>query len=280
MTEIEIPVTTMTMRGLRYGSQDKPVIIALHGWLDNAASFEPLVSYFADYQIIALDFAGHGKSEHRAKGAHYHLVDNVQDLHEAIIYLELQAVSIVGHSMGGIIASMYAACFPEMVEKLVVIESFGPLTLEPRSSASQLRKSIDSRMAGAAKTPRHPESMDTAIRARMMAGKMQTSSAELLMKRNIDVSDGSIRWRTDPRLRTISSLRLTDEQADSFIASVTCPWLTILGSEGFEKLRVNLDKRKYLAPDMVAATCPGGHHLHMDNPGPVAEKIIGFLQNS
>ena len=280
MTEIEIPLTTMTMRGLRYGSQDKPAIVALHGWLDNAASFEPLAGYFADYQIIALDFAGHGKSEHRALGAHYHLVDNVQDLHEAIVYLGLQDVSIVGHSMGGIIASMYAACFPEMVKKLVVIESFGPLTLEPRSSASQLRKSIDSRMAGAAKTPRHPDSMDTAVKARMMAGKMQTSSAELLMQRNIDVSGEALRWRTDPRLRTISSLRLTDEQADSFIESVTCPWLTILGAEGFEKLRVNLEKRKYLAPDMKAVTCPGGHHLHMDNPAPVAEKIIGFFQDS
>lgn len=279
MTEFEIPLQSITMRGLRFGSDDKPVLLALHGWLDNAASFAPIAEYLPDYQIVALDFAGHGKSDHRAAGAHYHLVDNIQDIHEAIRFLDLSAVTIVGHSMGGIVATMYAACFPEMVEKLVVLESFGPLTLEPESSHEQLRKSVESRIENAAKSPRHPDSLETAVKARLTAGKMHTESAELLMTRNIREEDGSLRWSTDPRLRTISSLRLTDEQANSFISNVKCPWLTILGSEGFEKLKVNFEQRKFLVSDLVEATCPGGHHLHMDNPVPVAQKIISFLQD-
>ena len=152
--------------------------------------------------------------------------------------------------------------------------------MEPRSSASQLRKSIDSRIENAAKTPRHPDSMETAVKARMMAGKMHLTSAQGLMQRNIVESEGELKWRTDPRLRTISSLRLTDEQSNSFIESVTCSWLTILGEQGFEKLKVNLEKRRHLAQGMQDCTCPGGHHLHMDEPGPVAEKIIGFLQDT
>jgi pimeloyl-ACP methyl ester carboxylesterase len=280
MKEIELPLTSFTMRAIRYGEEHKPVLLALHGWLDNAASFAPIAEYLNDYQIIALDFAGHGKSDHRAKGAHYHLIDNVQDLHEAIEFLELSDVTLFGHSMGGIIAAMYAACFPEVIHKLVVVESFGPLTMEPQSSPEQLRKSIASRLENAAKTARHPESLQTAIKARMMAGKMHGSSAELLMKRNIDDSGDFLKWRTDPRLRTISSLRLTEEQSNSFIESVTCPWLAIFGSEGFQKLKVNLEKRKDLVPNLIAETCPGGHHLHMDEPGPVSEKIIGFLQDT
>ena len=118
MTEFEITLNALTVRGIRYGSEDKPEILALHGWLDNAASFEPLSRYLSDYQIIALDFVGHGKSDHRANGAHYHLVDNVQDVHEAIQALGLSELKIIGHSMGGIIAAMYAACFPEMVKKI------------------------------------------------------------------------------------------------------------------------------------------------------------------
>lgn len=278
MTEIELPLSNITLRGVRYGNPDNPVLLTLHGWLDNAASFSPLSQYLSEYQIIALDFAGHGKSDHRAAGAHYHLIDNVQDLHEAITFLELSNLHIVAHSMGGIIAAMYAACFPEVVEKLVVIESFGPLTLEPESSHEQLRKSIESRIASSQKVPKHPDSLSSAVKARMMAGKMDITSAELLMQRNISDSDESLQWRTDPRLRTISSLRLTEEQACAFIANVPCPWLIILGSEGFEKLKVNVDKRQHLAQKLAIATCPGGHHLHMDNPEPVAQKIISFFQ--
>ena len=245
MTEFELPLSTLTMRGVRYGDENNPALIALHGWLDNAASFRPLSELLTDYQLIALDFAGHGKSDHRAIGAHYHLIDNIQDLHEAITALALPEVNIVAHSMGGILAAMYAACFPGLVKKLVVIESFGPLTMEPETGHEQLRKSIESRIESAAKTPRHPGSMETAVKARMMAGKMQKKSADLLMQRNIDVSGESLRWSTDPKLRTISSMRLTEEQANNFISQVTCPWLAILGSYGFEKLTVNFEKRKH-----------------------------------
>lgn len=278
MNEIELPLSNITLRAVQYGSTDKPVLLALHGWLDNAASFEPLAEHLFDYQIIALDFAGHGKSEHRSSGAHYHLVDNVQDLHEAIQYLHLSDLHIVAHSMGGIIAAMYAACFPEIVKKLVVIESFGPLTLEPDNSHEQLRKSIESRITSAAKTPRHPDSLSSAVKARMMAGKMKEASAEMLMQRNTQQTGDELKWRTDHRLRTISSLRLTEEQANAFIANVSCPWLTILGEDGFEKLKVNVEKRRDLAQKLEVATCPGGHHLHMDQPQSVAQKIIRFLQ--
>ena len=149
--------------------------------------------------------------------------------------------------------------------------------MEPETGHQQLRKSIESRIDSAAKTPRHPESIETAVKARMMAGKMQKTSAELLMQRNIKVSGEILRWRTDPKLRTISSMRLTEEQANNFISQVSCPWLVIFGSEGFEKLKINFEKRKHLAQHLDQVTCLGGHHLHMDHPAPVAEKIIGFL---
>jgi len=277
MHEFELPLANITLRGLKFGDEDKPVILALHGWLDNASSFIPLAEYLSDYHIIALDLAGHGKSDHRSKGAHYHLADNVQDIHEAITALNIADVLLVGHSMGGIVASMYAACFPEMVQKLVVIESFGPLTMGPESSHEQLRRSVESRIETQCKTPRHPESFATAVKARLIAGKMLEYSAELLMKRNISESSGELSWRTDPRLRTISSLRLTEEQANDFIANISCPWLAILGTEGFEKLKTNFHRRRELAQNLEYADCAGGHHVHMDNPKSVAEKIVGFF---
>lgn len=277
MREIEIPLANIVLRGLEFGDSSKPSVIALHGWLDNAASFIPLAEYLSEFHIIAIDFAGHGKSDHRAPGAHYHLMDNVQDLQELLTSLQLDKVSLLGHSMGGIIASVYASCFPEKVNRLAVIESFGPLTMEADSSPEQLRKSIESRIAMQHKTPRHPDSLESAVKARLMAGYMKPESAQLLMERNLAQASEGWRWRTDPGLRTLSSLRLTEAQANAFITNVQCPWLTILGSQGFEKLKVNLNKRQSLVQQLSVETCEGGHHLHMDNPQSVAEKISTFF---
>ncbi|MGH8605107.1 MAG: alpha/beta fold hydrolase, partial [Gammaproteobacteria bacterium] len=56
----------------RWGSDQGAPLIALHGWLDNAASFDPLASYLDEFDLVALDLAGHGLSDHRPKGVHYH----------------------------------------------------------------------------------------------------------------------------------------------------------------------------------------------------------------
>lgn len=277
MTEVEFALPHMTFRGISFGDPKLPPVLALHGWLDNAASFIPLAKHLPEYHIIALDLAGHGKTDHRAPGAHYHLMDNVQDLHQIIHSLGAENVSFLSHSMGGIISSVYASCFPEKVRKLAVIESFGPLTLEAESSPQQLRESIESRIANEQKSPRHPNSLDAAIAARLMAGKMNRESAQLLMERNIEKTSDGLKWRTDKRLRTISSLRLTEAQANAFIEGVQCPWLTILGTTGFEKLKVNLARRESRVNRLEVVTCEGGHHLHMDNPKEVAEKISLFF---
>jgi len=105
-----------------------PVVIGLHGYLDNAASLEPLAPFLHNCRFIALDLAGHGNSSHRPHGAHYNLVDYLQDLHALIQHKEFDKVVLLGHSLGGILATMYAAVFPEKVSGVVSIDACGPLT--------------------------------------------------------------------------------------------------------------------------------------------------------
>lgn len=277
--EVQYQLKNLTLTGLEFSpGKSKPVIISLHGWLDNAASFIPLAEYLPDYHIVAIDLVGHGKSSHRCAGAHYHLVDNVQDIHELVTLNDWQEIYFVCHSMGGIIASMYAACFPEIVKKLVLIESFGPLTMDPQTSAEQLRESVLSRIASEDKAQRHPDSLSSAVTARMIAGKMNEASATLLMQRNINETNEGLRWRTDRRLRTLSSLRLIEEQANNFLQNINAPTLCILGTEGFEKLKVNVARRASLVKNLTQNEVVGGHHVHMDNPQDTANCVTAFLE--
>lgn len=278
LQEIAFPLHHLTVTGLTNGRVGRPILLALHGWLDNAASFVPLASYFYDYHLIALDFAGHGKSGHRPSGGHYHQSDYIHDLHELVHAQQWQNINLVGHSMGGIIGAQYTAAFPEQVRRFVTIEAFGPVTKDAQSSATQLRDGVLSRKKQRDSEIRHPQSMQSAAKARAATGQLNMSSAELLMDRNIDQSEAQLRWRTDRRLRTLSPQRMTDAQADAFMSSIACPTLAIRGSEGFDMVRNNLERRESLMQNLQIAVCDGGHHVHMDNPLDVSQRINYFLE--
>jgi pimeloyl-ACP methyl ester carboxylesterase len=275
--DLEFPLSNITLRGIGYGDPSKPMILALHGWLDNALSFQPIADYLIDYYIVALDITGHGLSTHRSHGAHYHLIDFAYDLHELVESQDWQSFILMGHSMGGIISTIYASCFPEYVSRLISIESFGPMTKDTQSSPTQLRESILSRLKAQQTDAKHPNSIERTVEARAKVGDIKLESARLLITRNIREENGQLFFTTDRRLRTSSSLRMTEPQAEAFMRNIQCPTLVITGDHGYESMRSILQNRLNWVENLTVAKCEGYHHLHMDNPQPVADKIVGFL---
>lgn len=277
MKDISFELSSITLSGISFGDETKPLIIACHGWLDNAMSFYPLSEYLTHYHVIAFDFAGHGKSSHRSKGAHYHFVDYVQDLHELISQQGWKNFILMGHSMGGMVCSMYAACFPEYVRQLICLESFGPLTDQAQNSTQQLRAAIESRLSVIQTQVKHPASLEHAVAARIKVSDMSRGSATLLMERNVECNERGCFWRTDRRLRTLSSLRLTDEQARSFMCNIKAPVLIVKGESGYDFMLTYQRQRSQWIAQLDYQECEGGHHFHMDNPENVAKLILNFL---
>jgi pimeloyl-ACP methyl ester carboxylesterase len=74
-------------------------VLGLHGWLDNVATFAPLLPLLADLQIFAIDLPGHGLSEHRPSGVRYHLLDYVPAALESADALKLGEFILMGHCM-------------------------------------------------------------------------------------------------------------------------------------------------------------------------------------
>jgi pimeloyl-ACP methyl ester carboxylesterase len=111
-----------------------------------------------------------------------------------------------------------------------------------------------------------------------MAGDLNIDSATLLVNRNVEKVGDDFRFRTDRRLRTFSSLRITEPQAEAFMRAIACPTLLINGDKGYEMMKSVLNERKTWLSNLTCIECPGGHHLHMDNPKQVAKQILAFLQ--
>ncbi|MBF7072503.1 alpha/beta hydrolase [Glaciecola sp. MH2013] len=272
--DISFTLPNSHIAALTNAKSTKPLLIMVHGWLDNAASFSPLIPYLDDYHVIAIDLPGHGKSSHRSADAHYHLIDYVNDLHALITSQHWHSIFFVGHSLGGIISSIYCAAFPERVSKFVCIESAGPLTELESTSIEQIRQSILSRLQADDKEIKQPEDLESIIRARQKVSDLSFDNAKVILSRNTQLDpSGQLIWSTDKRLRTKSTLRLTSGQAENIMSQLACLTHFVLGSNGFSKVSKLLHQRSGLLKNYQVTELEGGHHVHMEACDEVA-KII------
>jgi len=115
-------------------------VLALHGWLDNAASFARLAPMLPDVELVAIDFPGHGRSAHLPDGCWYHYIDSIDEVLGVLAALGWSRAILLGHSMGAATASLVAATRPELIEALWLIEALGPLSIEPDQALPQLRR--------------------------------------------------------------------------------------------------------------------------------------------
>lgn len=245
---------------------NKPPLLALHGWLDNAATFDLLAPALSDYHVVALDFAGHGYSEHRAKGTRYHILDHVDDVLSVVNQLGWQQFSLLGHSMGAGVASLFASALPERVSKLVMIEGLGPYTGKPEEAVKYLRTAL-LEWQDFEEKPRLIPSMAVAVQARMNGLlPVGEQAAQLLCTRGTREVDGGLMWTADKRLRLSSPSRLSEEQVCAFLAAISVPTLLIMAEKTLPFINLaDYEKRMAAHPRLTLVRLPGGHHLHVDD---------------
>ncbi|MFC5708348.1 alpha/beta fold hydrolase [Aeromonas eucrenophila] len=258
------------------GQRGKPLLIALHGWLDNGASFLPLAPHLDDFHLICVDLPGHGHSDHKATP--YVFVDWLDDLHQISRAAGWQRFMLLGHSLGALIASAYAGVFPEQVERLIMLEGLGPLSQPDEAVAEQLRRAILNRSRTRERASVGFGSLEEAVAARCKVADISPAAARLICERQLRVLDGRWHWRSDPRLRDLSPMRMSEGQAQALIRAIECPVLFIRGEQGFPALIQQWQQRAEAFGQIEMAVVEGNHHFHMDNSSKTAVCIENFCQ--
>jgi len=259
-----------------WGDDSLPPLLALHGWLDNAASFDALAPLLAErFHVVALDLPGHGRSQHRPAGVRYHFVDYLDDVLAAADALGWETFSLLGHSLGGGIASCIAAAFPERVETLLLIEVAGAVSAPVDHSCAQLRKGIDQFRDNAGKALRVFADVEIAVAARRKAGGLSDAAARALVLRGIREVEGGWSWSSDPRLMPASPQRFSEDQVLAILDHIGAPTLLVLA----EPIAMPIPEAIMLAraariPNATLVRLPGNHHLHLEDAKPVAEWIL------
>lgn len=277
--DFELALPAGTVRGLRTGGEGGRRVLALHGWLDNAASFVPLAHHLPGLDLVAPDLPGHGRSAHLPRGMDYSFAGAVHSVLDIADALGWERFALLGHSMGAGIASLVAAACPERVERLVAIEALGALAEVPERTVERLREAVAATRALPGKRLRVFPDIGPAVRARMKANELGEAAARLLVERGVEKVDGGWCWSSDPRLTLPTMVRMTEAQIEDLVAGITCPAKVLFADPAQPYLPDPVRRRRAaLLPRGELVVLPGGHHLHMEQPAGVAAAIGAFLQ--
>jgi pimeloyl-ACP methyl ester carboxylesterase len=282
---VQFQLRHLQLAGWRSGPVTAPLCLCLHGWQDNANSFAALAPYLADYQLLAIDLPGHGQSGHRTAGAHYHFADWMDELCELIQQLSQTApaghaavpLHLIGHSMGGMIGTMLAATFPEYIQSLILLDSFGLITAEDQQTTQQLRHAMLSRQKLRPQRRLGYPDLFAAARARQQQSDFDFASALLLAERGTIQRDQSWYWTVDLRLRLTSAYRWNIQQARQLISDVKAPVLAVLATDGLPLISQARLTFEDAYQQLQLIEMAGGHHLQLTQPEAVAQAIRPFL---
>jgi len=279
---VSFQLRQLQLKGWRSGAEEAPLCLCLHGWLDNANSFLPLAQALPEFQLLAIDLPGHGRSQHRSPDAHYHFLDWVDDLLQLVNLLDAGPLHLIGHSMGGMIAGAFAAAFPEYVKSLVLIDSLGLVTAPEHNTTQQLRQAILSRQKRLDKRKPYYPSLEAAAGARLQQSDFAMAQAMLLAERGTELVAAEKQaprwtWSADLRLREVSAYRFSKAQALQLITDIQQPTLAILASNSIEMMAQAKPLFLPVYPHLQVKELAGGHHLHMTEPQAVAAQIRAFL---
>lgn len=274
-------VDGLTIAGMAWGPGDGHPVLALHGWLDNAASFEVLAPMLEGCRVVALDLTGHGLSDHRSDDATYLIWDDIPQVLKVIDRLGWKDCTIMGHSRGAMISTLLAAAMPEHVRSLVTLDGLMPPPQDDAEFVSQMRDSLRYTARIATRAQRHFSSVEDFVERRQRYG-VTRKIAERFATRALEKTEDGFLLRGDQRLYSPSAIKLNNGQIEAALRALSVPVLNVWASDGLVKRDWAADSMTMAETaigDLTTVTVDGHHHFHME-PGPaaaIAQHVLGFV---
>jgi len=261
-------------------------VFLLHGWQDTGDTFQFMVDALErDWALVAPDWRGFGRSAWPQEG--YWFPDYFADLEALLDRLSPdEPARIVGHSMGGNVANLYAGLRPARVRCLVNLEGFGLRRSSPGDAPARLRKWLDqAKSVPVSKDYESVEQLAGVIRFRYP--RFTDAQADFVARAWSEPAAGApdggrVRLLGDGRHRWVNPVRYVREDAEACWREVKAPILMVLGDESEALSTIGTDGTE----DAFRSTMPhvqierlrgAGHMLHIEQADGVAALVENFL---
>lgn len=263
----------------------------MHGWQDNAGTFDRLIPLLPrDQSFLAIDLPGHGLTSRVPDGMSYHGMDNLYLLNFLCKEYNWDRISLMGHSMGSILSFMYASVFPSKVDLLIQIDALKPQVLNPEMVAEGLQDRVENFMLADQRNQENSEppsyTMEEMVEKMVSGtlGSVTEETAQFLIKRNIRRSEkypGKFYFTRDSRLKYQYSPSFHQQVSVAVARRLDMPHLFIKATKTpfyehkkyFDEVIDVLKQNKHFEMHNIDST----HHLHLTEPEKVAPIISEFI---
>lgn len=274
------------LRGLRFhlrefGAAEAPLLVLLHGWLDTSGTWVEVAAKLGErFRVVALDQRGYGYSEWPQDG--YWFPDYLADLDALVGHLAPAApIALVGHSMGGQVASLYAGLRPERVGRLAVLDSLFLPDMPATQAQRRVRVWLD-QVQGTPREKTYESFEDLAQRVQKQHPQLSDERA-LFVAKGWGAADaqGRIHLLADTKHRLDMPTLYRNAESVEIWKGITAPTLFLDGgASAFAKAIGPEEKatRRACFKTHEIVTIPGaGHMLHFDAPLATAEALLAWL---
>jgi pimeloyl-ACP methyl ester carboxylesterase len=267
-----------------WGNAEAPPLVLVHGGRDHARNWDWVAERLqGDWHVIAPDLRGHGDSQWSLDGG-YNMAGYIYDLAQLIHQRALAPVTLIGHSLGGNIATRYAGIFPENVKRLVCIEGLG---LSPKAMAERLAKPMAERLRTwveaqrglAGRLPRRYPTIEAAV-ARMQEANshLTVQQARHLTRYGVDQNeDGTYSWKFDPYLHVFPPIDVPVAEIEALWARIACPTLLVYGRESWASNPAEDGRARHFKNARVLLVEKAGHWVQHDQTDFFVDAVREFL---
>ncbi|HEY0681583.1 MAG TPA: alpha/beta hydrolase [Steroidobacter sp.] len=266
----------------RWPGADPDPLILLHGWGDTGETYQFLVDCFsADRTCIAFDMRGFGRTQRPAEG--YWFPDYLADLDALLDQLAPEApVDLVGHSMGGNIAMLYAGVRPQRIRRVVSLEGFGMARTTPDQAPARYAQWLDEVKHGSEFNVYESHEQLTRVLARRNPRTPKNRLDFIARSWGKARDDGKIELRADPKHKRVNPVLYSREQAEACWRAIESPLLFVLGDQSdlVKRMGDELEEHKLrvlFRTGTFATVKDAGHMMHHEQPEQVAALIEEFL---
>ncbi len=268
-----------------WGSRDKPTLVLVHGGRDHCRSWDWLAEELRhDWHIVCPDMRGHGDSAW-SPDADYRMETLIYDFAQFIHQLDVDEVTIIAHSLGGMIASRYCGIYPEKIRRLVLVEglSMSPRMIQEALNTpieTRMRKWIEGRRKTSARLPKRYPSLDAAC-ARMHEENSFLSHEQAYHLTVHGVSrneDGTYSWKFDNYLHDFPPYELPYDDVTRLWQCITCPTLLLYGEDSFASNPEKDGRLAFFQHPTFKVYEKAGHWLHHDQFPTFLADVKAFIE--